>query len=744
MNNSFMKLIACSLCSIVFLSGCQKNNVPFQFTNKDAEDVAKYTGVLSNIDNQTVFELSVSDRLLNNNLAKKNVIAFKYDEALSLSNSASRTYISYEDIVKTKVTFKNIETNDEKNGFKIFMGTNNSDRPAFFINKTNVLSGNFILCKPYQDLPQNNSVNDQQNEYEKTYLENSEEFNTSSDGKFLIGLFGNIISLTIGIATENPLGAFNAALNLTNVLFDKACPGTTTGDIMNKLNQMDKKLDIITNILNESFNELKIGIKAVEAAVDKVLLEQYTDRVNSFLQNESREIDDFKRNMKIDIDKYLKEFVQAKRDLNFYVAIKNGETLDYVASPQVDKEKDQRIVFSISDFSYSKDYLKKHNNIISKDFDNELLKDIESSLNNIFLPAGIKTTHHELANIVLAHLYEQFTKQYFLDNDGLGKDIFNSAIAFCKVISGRMGSSVVESFINKIKYAFNFGVELKEHSRGFLANLMHQLDAVAYLVTISGFALQINTEEFKEEYVLARNVIQNAYKSIKALSDHYCFTTNTLIDGYLMHAYFDCGFNNYSSKNDFYHNVVVDRVYGGFSWQNNKININRYNLLNEDEYTPIIARYNMLISNKYIETSSKFYEYLSHNEILDYEAKETFEYLKEAHRNDASTPLFMTNLKQREATLANDKGSPLYFVQGNPEYDDFKRETVYGYGTKLESDCWSGGALEANLLSGDDGRSLGQKKIAMYAMYYQKHAFTYSQFAAFLDNGTSFFALYHF
>lgn len=749
MKPKLRKLFLLPLLGVMLMSGCDQKGIDrntFNFSNEEFLAFPRYTGALIIKDRKQSFSISVEDMLFKNVLTKDNILAFDYGEAISKAYLNDHPSITFDDIASSLISFTSIDTNPKLNGFSISLGDKVINNPAFVIDKKVTIDESFIICTtPLSDPLKVELDEEEQQEYEENYLGQPQEPDLSvSDGKFLLEIMQHSLVLVAQIASGNSACAISEMFSLVSSITNKAFPSVSTQDLMDKLNKMDAKLDKITNMLDVNFNQLEKDVKAVEAKVDKVLLEQYTDRVNDFLQVESRNIEDDNRTMTLYLNQYLKQFVNSKQSLSFYVKQEN-DLFDYQPIMNEDPTLDQRLTVEIKDFTNSKEFLSKEK-VVKDGFEEALLKDIEFAIKDMYVPSKIKSTKEDIAKIILGHIFELMIRKYFSIPEGeviseKANKFNNDVLAYIKVISGREGTSVVDDYINKLKFTFNFGSEIKKASTGFLANLLHNLDSLAYTNMVALDIAEMDPTEFKAEYALSRKKIKATYEAIKQIDSSYCFTTENFVNGKFFKAEYVCGFNDYRLEADFYHYITIYEYSGGYSWYLKRSNFD-YDFLEEKHHIPLLARYKMLKENQHVEASETYLEYLASVNIISSYSYQTYLALKEAKRKEAENASIITAISIRETSLSLDKGVDYTCIDTTPARDEFKVGSTYKYGQYEDEKSWSGEAAMSNMLSIIDGSSLGQQKICSYAKFENHPWVGYPKYAGLIDKGCCFFGLY--
>lgn len=582
---------------------------------------------------------------------------------------------------------------------------------------------------------------DQPLTFEEQYL--SKKFNYAEGGKFALSVISGLGSIAAGVAFDSPTAIVSGAFSLLTSINDQfnGNKGPTIANVMNKLNEMDQKLDQIDEKLDKNYTQLSEEVIRTQAMVDQVLLEEQDQAIRFFNTNYVEKVDDFQRDFSDYIEQSFKSYISENQIADIRME-KGKDGWALVPIMDIADAEARNLRFEIRDFPKAKEFLQENYNIVAKGFMDKLSEDIDQNMNGVELPEGLTVSYAR--NMVIANTVEKFTKQYYLDNHAKALELRNLVINYSKQVSGKASKSIIDTYINRMKYMFNFAGEMKNYSYGALANIEYSLDVNAALAAQACLYSGVNQEEIRSEYLDARDVITNHYEAIKETPDNYSFLTNTKVGSGFYRARFETNYSNIGNSPKFssklaFNKVAIEKVDPIYTDDDPY----QHSYLTEVDHMRIRTRMNLMMLNG-LETGTNYIDYLKNINVVSNQDYNTCRKLINRDWISEDSLRFFTGLTIRDMS-DKDKSFTIQCVnKGNNNADYFKIGWVGTYKGNHTADCWKGKIAETTYIDAKTGTTMQDKRVCAYATYSESHWYwSNDEYWSFVDNpvGNYFFIL---
>ncbi len=584
---------------------------------------------------------------------------------------------------------------------------------------------------------------DEQLVFEEGYI--NSHFNYAEGGKFAISVISGIGNIAAGAMFDSPTAIVGGIFSIISAMNDQfnGSSGPTIADVMNKLSEMDSKLDAMNDKLDKNHNELLSEEVRTQAKVDQVLLEQQEQALESFHNLQVIPLENFKRDFSDYIEQSYKSYVATEQTSEIYLS--KDEKNQWTLVDVIDEGKPEQTKFSltINDFKNAKECLENNYNVIVTGFMDNLNKDLDTAIADVSLPNGLdKETYR---NFVGANIIQRFTKKYYEDNHQKALDLRNLAINYATQISGKSTKSVIERYINRLEYMYNFAGEMKAPLTGIFANLAHNLDVNVAIAAQACLYAEVSQEELRSEFITARDLIRKNFEGFSKLDDRYSFITNTTLASDFYRAYYSTGYvvkGNYPSfKAEFKCEQVSYDGHVNFKDDD----INSHYFVEAADQLRIYARMDIMRKIGVVKADT-FIAYLAAAKVVSEEAMRTYQRLIEMKWISEDALRILTGIHTRDMN-DSDKSLPMTCTdQGNPGGDYFSVGWQGNFRSTHSSDCWHGKMTETTYVDGVTGKVQDEKKVAAYATYSESHWYWGDdEYWSFVDNtaGNYFFILEH-
>lgn len=729
-------LVLSAIIAIPLLASCGiGNDQKWLYTRDDVIQFPQYEGKVNKKENTTTFKVKSTNPIFDKSVNKNDIRIFDLDAALEEKNNKEKGYLEYPSIKKHLENIKELTVNDELNEFEVTVNGHINNRLAILINKDVTNNSDYhAIC-----LPETNELGlartNPQVDFEEKYIK--EEWSWATGGKFVSTLLTNIGSIVAGAYFASYATTVVGVFSLIGTLGDQFNgTGPTNKDLMNKLNIMDAKLDDIINTLEENHNQLMQEEIRTQVEVDKAILQTLESQMTDFTTDYIVPLDDYRRDFADYIEQSYKSYVKEDQVINMYLEKDEKGKWGLVLIPDEIPASQQLVSISISNFENAQEFLRTHNNIVEEGFMDEFNKDIEKAISTVEIPTGL--TNEVVTAFAHGNIVDHFTQKYYQENHEKALDLRNKVINFSKRISGRLSNSILNTYISRFEYMYNFASEIKEPVIDLVSNIMGTLDTYAAMGGLACLYAETSNTELVDEYKIARESAQEVEKNISEIPDGLNFATNEVIQGHFYQAKYNVSFKDTTLSAKLEFNLVK----GGYGNTTRADNITAHNYIPVKDHMRIAMRWNLMrqIGVSEIDT---YADYLVSAKALDDEALYTYRALVDLKYIGTDCFKIMTGYSIR-GLKDSDKSLSL-ICKAKADYGNyFTMDKTYKFRSTHTESCWNGSIIETNYIDGQSGTLLEEKKVAAYASYAQsKFYWITDEYWGFVDNpyGNYFFAL---
>lgn len=745
-----LSLLISLFISLTALSGCGSNNK----WNYSKQEAAKFFNLNGEVEagpkNESNYFIIDEDYFyFKDKVNVDDVIVFNYTDLqnrIETSNDNKDSYLSYDVISKSKSKVTSVEVSDNQHDLRVTFDGNDKDIYGLLVAKDATNVNNYLFSIANSSISEK-LLSSEQSEFETKYLKSEKPgWNIA---KTVINVIGNISQIITGYISKSPTaisaGIFGILTTLGDAFFGNS--GPTLVDIYNKLVEIDAKLDAINEKIDKNHNQLLEEIIRTQAQVDRVLQEQYEANITAFNTDFLMPLGDFERNLSDYISQQYKEFVKTSQTLRLnYAKDEEGKWQHY----SIKEDPSELIKFDITipEFPNASAFLKAHGNVVEKGFIDELNKDIDAAVEKTAAsarPQGLDPVLYR--NNITEQIAEMFMNKKYSEDHQSALDLKNKFINFCSRITGQGSESIVKSYVDRMKYMFNFAKEGKDSYRSLLANLLYHLDKYAASASAACKYAEIAQKDLGEAYESARDYITKTFDELMKLDDKFCYQNGAVINGGFYQAKEHVWFTNCGNHPDFHEEINLYHVYSdNLGVKYDADNLNNHNFMNTAESIRIATRWRLMRENGY-SSDTKFVDYLVNAQVID--KKDLNGYVDLIARGWIRSDCWrvFTGLSSRGL---GDGDRNLYLTctakGGKSGSDYFDVNECYYYKGHEDAEYWSGVMYETSYLNGDTGYvDNSEKKVCAYARYSEAHTLWINdEYWAFIDNpaGNYFFAIF--
>lgn len=577
--------------------------------------------------------------------------------------------------------------------------------------------------------------------FEKEYISNRLTY--ADGGKFAMSMLSNIGTICAGGAYASPTTVCAGIIGLINTITDNFASdkGPTIKDVMNKLNEMDLKLDAINEKLERNYIQLAEESVRTQAMVDQVLLEQMESSIQDFNTNYVMPIENYQRDFTDYLEQSFKSYVRSSETESLRI-YKTSDKQWAIVPLMEQNSKTVTINVNIPEFVNATTFLDKNYNVVSEGFMDRLGQDLEAAINNVNIPSDLKA--EDARDMLTASIIEKMTKDYYVNNHNKALEIRNLAINFAKQINGKAIKSVADNYINRLQYLYNFAGEIKNTATDLFANLARSLDVNSALAAQACLYAEVNQDEIRSEFISARDLIREYHESIQKYNDGYSFLTKTVLSGGFYRANYNARYTSIGNNCVFKCDLELKKVSvkGGIKLIDDDFADHKA-CVEAIDHLRLATRYK-LMRELGITTAENYIRYLVNANVITKDDYNNYEYLlnRKWISNDALR--FFTGLSIRNLD-DSDKNLSMYCnAAGTPGGDYFKTGWTGNYRSAHDAGNWSGKIAETTYIDAVSGTIMSDKKVAAYANYDESHFYWLNdEHYSFVDNpvGNYFFIL---
>lgn len=719
------------------LSSCANTqSKKWAYTKEEMSNFLSMNALLNQNEDKTIsFSADTDVKIFNDTIDNDDVIVFDIDKVKQELKNSNKDYADYDVLKKASVNILNIKNLDEQDGFNItFEGNNDSlakqkgaisnsettNNYGMLLHSSITTANNFVMVNKYQE--NKSSSNDPQASFEENYV--SKGMTWEDGGKFTLELISNVAMILVGAASENPAAISSGIFGIfTSIADNFGVKEATIKDVMDKLKEVDTKIDDLSKKIDKNTQLLADEIVRVGANVDQANLNILNVTLNDFATNSVGKINNFNRNLADELNNYYKDFVTKSNNIKL-VLTKNSKGA-YTSTPLTELNESSNYNFEVglTDFTNAKNHLAQNNNIVQTGFVDELKKDILNALaNNKNVPSDLKAD--DLANFIQVRIIENFYKSYFSTHKDKAQELRNLMIEYAERLSGINGkTSIINTYISRLQYMYNFQSEIKPLIRSIFTNLLKTLDVNTAIATQACVFAEYDSSELEKDYKSTRQLIQTTYTENSKKADSYSFITSSTLEGGFYSSKYTTTYSNPGNECSLKVNFETKKLeLNGATVSNVSDDLSKHNTISEISHSKISTRWNLLMKTGSISTNSDYIHYLQSANVISSKAIEAAEFMISMKNIDSSCYRILTSDRAERDLNSSDSSLKLNCVgKGNPSGDYFNLNSEYNYKGKNDASCWAGKTFEGKFISANNGTSLGTQKIASWARYAESH-----------------------
>lgn len=730
-------ILVISLTSLLTITcGCGRatKDKNWEITREDYQNILELDGKVE--DHKTNYTYTVDNEFgyFIDNVNKENVILFDIDK---LDKDKDQKYYTYDDYKGAEIEYQNIAPIENGRGFVIDFDGEKDKHYATIINKT-VSIDNVYMISTAKSLNET-LYTPEEGKWEKDYIDSKASFDTFQQILNIEQYIGDIVIGAIGNCPTSIVdGAFGIISTITGA-FKNNDP--TIQDVLDKLADIDSKLDDIIATIDKNQKELINEDIYIENQIDKVLITLYQQNYSNFVTNYLEPLETVERATIQYMAAKIKQYVKAN-PVTVEIHYRTNEDGTYSVISPIEKDYDavtskvQRVEFE--GYANAKKFLEDHNDTVCSGFVDELRKDIkiavESSIKSEKVILDEHITQEDIEHHVYSVILDNFerarhTGEYGTDEYKDAANTLELVIKLLRRISTiATGESILDSMIKRIQCIYNFGNEVKPVIRSLLAHIKLVVDRYTAIAGAGCRYAKISEETLADEYEKAVETIQAYEKVNEQTPDSYCYITQSTIQSFFATAIYKVDYKNLGDHPDFYKEFVAHRV-TGFSRQTTEgvvkepIKLEDYNYVNSVDVRKIASRLGLMIKGGIVEDIDSIIKYLNRNKaITDHDVQVQIEMKKAGWVSD-DTYRILTGYDGIQNVTKNDNISFKCTKQGNPGGDYFEVGKRYGYQSCYKNEYWSGEKAVGDFVDATTGQPQSNHVISAYARYSEGHGY---------------------
>jgi hypothetical protein len=585
------------------LASCGRSK--WKYSKKDASEFIELNAQVSKKDS-TKYETDITSEnpVFKNIVSKDNILLFD----LSKVNNV-KGYMKYEDIKDHLIPISS--TNQSSNQAITIEFFDDDVTEIGVLDHKDSLKKNSFAYAVGRIFSNKEEL---QTKYEEEIFKKKGGWDTANKG---IQMANYITSSILGYIANNPSlfagGIFCLSTTLGNAFLSS---GPTLTDVSRELGVIDAKIDAISNQIDANQKEILDEFVRTQAMIDEVKVNQYNQNIQAF--QTSYAIEEYLLVYKDSIEQYFKKYVSEPHNVCVYY----GKD-DTLLKSEDDISNAEKVEFKISEFKYSIDYLKKNKDIVDDKFPLAMNKDIKAELNGVTLPKG------RSLDVVVEDIYKiicDIVNQEVLtkENEVMHRDVLqlvNNFVSYAKAIAGINFESVINSYVCRLEYIYNFSYETKKIVRDFFAAIKLNLDQYLSVAQAACIVQKINyTKEIGQAYMNAADYISSKYDGQMKVDDNYSYNAKNKIKGDLYHAYAQVSFTKLGNSPNFHASFELRNQlsYDGANICGNLVDVNSIKFVNYTNRRAISTRYSLL-RNIGVTKVDTLIHYLAANNIVSYD-----------------------------------------------------------------------------------------------------------------------------
>jgi len=740
MKRKSLALLTSVFVFIPALAGCNNDAKKWNYSKDEIGEFYELRGIDTISDTNRAISYSGKEYFFDGQISIDDIKVYNHtklqEDAKSGTISLSSDYIPYKVLCNYEATVVSVENSYAS--IKVSYIDNSSDIFKALVHKdANVTQRYLEIEGAKEGLGQTSDV---EIDTEEDYIMASPSW---AVGKNVINLIGGITQLVVGsvcgVPTAQAGGIFTILTSLGDLFGAKGEP--TIQDVLNKLNEMDKKLDDIQAQINRNHQELIDMNLLLELGISQEILATYENGISQFKADYAKPIDLLLKQFRYYIDDCFKDLVKQSKTIDMYFVKENNKwTLQSFSD--TDHTNSSHVSLTVSDWTNAKKCLQNNNDIVGTGFMDEVQTDILSTIQDNNLLQGM--TKSELSNHALLSLTDEFGYLRYKDSRNDAIQIGALAEQFAEEIST---GTIVRNYVERLKIIYNFVGESKQTLKDAFAGLCRQLDIYCGQAAEALRFAKENATSLANAWAAARSYISDAYNSIKETSSNYCYTTSCKLKADFFKIKYNLSYTNPGNDCVFHSSVNLEKIEEyNEEVKYTKQNLNEYDSLESTNYKRIVNKFNLLKSSGILGSSTTFTSYLLGNEVLSKDTAYAFSYL--LHKGivtEETNDKYASVITQRNMTDSNKNVKLTCVARGNPDGEYFSIGWKGNFRGHEDDEYWSGKMLETTFFSGDTGAVINNEtRVCAYATYAESHALWIDdEFWAFTDcpNGNYFYMI---
>lgn len=716
MRKAFERIASVFLVFIILITivSCGKEKWNF-----DKSDVANFVGLSTEINKQGnesyKVELTSSEEIFKGNISKSDILFFDRAE---LKNVVG--YISYKDIKGHTIKVSNISVADSKNSVSFTFNGEESNNYGVIIHKSALKVDNYAM-----GYVNNITTSKTITEYEEQLISTKGKW---SDAEKVVQM-GNYISQTVlSVLTDNPVsysgGLFGIVTTLGSAFLSS---GPSLDSVAKQLDVIDGKIDAISSQIDANQKQLLDELVRTQAMIDEVKVIQYNQNITAYQTDYVKPIEDYLLIYKDSVEQALKKYVNEERLVKVYYGETEDDSHDLIFASEQSVSDAYFVDFTISDFSNAKAYLKKNKDIVGDGFAKELNKDILVALDGVELPYG--RTKDVIAEDIYKTLVDNLNQEVLSkDDETLHRDVLqllSNFTAFANAIAGTNFESVINSYISRLEYIYNFHGEISGVIRDLLASIKISLDYYLSISQTACLAQKINyAEELYQAYSAAADYIKSIYESHNTIKDNYSYCIKNNVKSNLFNTAAEVYFTSLGNSPVFHSSFKLrsNINYDGGTFTYDEKDVNELNIVDYTSVKALATRYEM-IRGLGQTNKGTFIEYLIDRNIIQNSEYETLKRLFNGGRTVDGSGKILTSYSVRDLNNS-DNVELTCSCYGNPNSYYFHVSYIYNYrysSGKPSAEYWSGKMAYGDIIDGKTGKLDDNKVVSAFAKYAESH-----------------------
>ena len=714
---SIFVLILLSLSLTLF--GCTIKFKPdrkgeWEYSKAEMAKFAEGNVILTSDQDIQHLSFSLKNSFFKEEISAENILLFNLSEIGEV-----RDYIKYDDIKSHLVEFNNFELSLDYMSFSIdFVGEANSSY-GVLVHKKVIENNNYAIA--FASTLGGKIIT----EYEESIIKQKGKWD---DANRAIQVASYLSQIVLSFMSDQTIpfagGIFGLASTLGPLFFSS---GASLDSIAKQLDVIDGKIDALNAQIDANQKEILDQLVQTQAMIDEVKVIGYNQNITAYQTDYVKPLTDYIMIYKDMVEQAMKKYVAEGHTVSVYYGKSSYAENDLIFSSEQDVSTAQKVDVVINNFNNALAYLANNRNIVGDGLPQAINKDIQEAIKNVSLPNG-KSKDAFIEDIYKTICDNINTECLSKEDATLHRDVLqfiNNFISYAKALAGVNFESVINSYISRLEYIYNFSIEIKPVVIDLLASIKTSLDYYVCLAQSACIAQEINAvKEIADAYDLACEYILNVYNAQMAMPDNYCYPIKQKVGGNLYNAICEVSFTNLGNHPDFHASFVLKKNIGfdGSKISGNAVDVNSISFVKFQEVRAIVTRYNLLRSAG-VTKEDIFITYLKSVGIVSAKDLDTINSLFNGGRTTFRYGQILTSYSIRDLTNS-DSVTMHCQCYGNPGGSYFSVGHEYPYrfdnGT-IEAQYWSGKIAVGDLLDSSTGLLESDKKISAYAKYSESH-----------------------